>query len=275
MKNDKINTTGIQHNIAQKSKAVYQHTIKKPISQIKPLVRKIGHNMDIARSKSIAHFAPHPATKTVQPPVAKKHFDIGPAKHPLVKVAAPQPIVDNSAKTVKDAAIAEAFNKIDDAKKVSKKNFKRNTKLFKIFITGIALLLVIGYFIYVNLPNISVNIASAQAGINAAYPEYYPDGYSPNGPITFSEGQVTIDFRSNSSDKKFSIKQAKSSWDSSAVKNKVNADSNGEFITTEEGGLTIYTYSGNAAWVNGGILYTISGDAPLSNNQIRRIATSL
>ena len=40
-------------------------------------------------------------------------------------------------------------------------------------------------------------------------------------------------------------------------------------------GLTIYSGGKEATWVNGGILYQISGDANLSNDQIQKIATSL
>lgn len=277
MKNDKINTDNIQHTIANKSKAIYRQAVQKPISQIKPLVRKIGHNMDIARSKSITHFAPRTATVSApKPNLAKKHFDIRPTKHPLAKIThTPKPIIDTSAKAIKETAITEAFAKIDEAKVEAKKKLHRNNKIFKIVIISITLILIVGYFIFINLPNISISVANAQAGIKASYPEYCPDGYSSNGSVSFSEGQVTIDFHSNSSDKKFSIKQIKSSWDSSAVKNQVNTDSKGEFITTEEGGLTIYSYNGNAAWVNGGILYKISDDSSLNNDQIRRIATSL
>ena len=133
----------------------------------------------------------------------------------------------------------------------------------------------VGYFTYLNVPIISVKIASAQAGINATYPDYCPDGYSLNGPVQYADGEVSINFNANTGNNKFVIKQSRSLWDSSAVKNKVNEDSNGEFITTEENGLTIYTYGDNAIWVNGGILYSISGDTRLSNDQIRKIAISL
>ena len=50
----------------------------------------------------------------------------------------------------------------------------------------------------------------------------------------------------------------------------------GDNYTTESiNGLTIYTYGPNAAWVNDGILYTVSGDARLSTDQIERIAISM
>lgn len=288
MKNDKIKPAAIQNHITQRSQKIYQQTIKQPVSQIAPMVRKIGHNMDIARSKSIAHFAPHPTkpAAVAKPKPTKRQFDIAPTKHPLVakanklhptpKTMPIQPVSAPAAtKSAKEQVIAEAFSKITNQQKETNTKLKRKYKFINFFILGIVLLLVIGYFVFINIPAISVNIASAQAGINATYPKYSPDGYSLDGPVSYSDGVVTINFKANTGSKKFTITQSKSSWDSTAVKNKVNTDSKGSFSTTAENGLTIYTYGNNASWVNGGILYTITGDAPLSNSQIRHIATSL
>jgi len=259
-------------SIAQKSQTLYRHATGRPRS------------MDIARSKDVSHFAKKLASSPLK--VAQRTPDIKPVKHPLatkvekkrslsknVAIKQQQP-VHKSPKTIKDEAIAEALKK--PAVKPEKKNiFKRHPKIFNIFSVGAVLLLIAGYFTYTNMPSLSVRVASAQAGIKATYPEYKPDGYSLNGPVAYSDGEVTINFRANTGNSEFVIEQSKSSWDSSAVKNKVEKDSKGQFITTEERGLTVYTYGGNASWVNGGILYTISGDAPLSGDQIRRIAASL
>jgi hypothetical protein len=133
-----------------------------------------------------------------------------------------------------------------------------------------------GYFTYLNMPNLSVRVAATQAGINATYPDYQPDGYRLDGAIAAQEGKVQMKFASNSGPQNYVITQEKSTWDSSAVvDNLVKPASNDSYVTTNERGLTIYTFDGNAAWVNGGILYTVGGDAPLSSEQIRRIATSL
>ena len=130
---------------------------------------------------------------------------------------------------------------------------------------------------YINFPTISVRIASFQAGIKASYPEYSPEGYSVDGPISYTNDKVTIKFRAKTGSSKFVINQTKSSWDSSAVKIQADKESNNQTSESQEGGLTIYTYSDNTAaiWVNGGILYTISGNAKLTGEQIRHIATSL
>ena len=94
--------------------------------------------------------------------------------------------------------------------------------------------------------------------------------------MTYSDGEVNLTFKSNSNDSAYAINQKRSSWDSSAVLDNVVTPAVGEnYTTTKERGLTIYTYEKGAAWANAGILYTITGNASLSGDQIRRIATSL
>lgn len=126
------------------------------------------------------------------------------------------------------------------------------------------------------MPNLSVRVAAIQAGIDASYPDYRPDGYSLNGPVTYADGRVTMNFTANGGPQEFKISQSESTWDSEAVlDNYIAPRAGADYIPYTERGLTIYTYDNNAAWVNGGILYTIEGNAPLSSEQIRRIATSL
>lgn len=269
-------------NLHQKAVGNQPNTKKTALNST-PLTHRTGRTMDIARSNNIKHFAPK-VVNTINKKIVQASDDIKHISHPLAqktnqirksmanmstKVAAPK-----SLKAIKDEAIEKALSK--PAEKASKNGFfKRNAKFINIFSVSLAILLITGCIVYLNMPSLSVRVASAQAGISAGFPEYHPDGYSVNGPVTYSDGQVTINFKSNTSESKFIIKQVKSSWDSSAVRNMVNKEAKGEFITTTEKGLTIFTYRGNAAWVNGGILYTINGDAPLSGDQIRRIATSL
>lgn len=271
---------------AERSQIPHHRSVKKILDRNKSLARKTGRNMDIARSNNVARFAKHApnlsATNVVKS--TRTAETKSPTIHPMVEkahkihaesiVQATRQKNTKSAKTIKNEAIAEALAK--PTIKSKKQNiFQRHPKFFNIFTISLILIAIIGYISYINTPNLSVMIASAQAGIDATYPEYHPDGYKLSGPVTYSDGQVTINFRGNTGSSKFVIRQAKSSWDSSAVKDMVDKESKGQFVTTEERGLTIYTYNGNAAWVNGGILYTISGNAPLSGDQIRRIATSL
>lgn len=273
------------HRQHQRSTALNRQFVKKKtVAAKQPAQAQTGtKSMDmrapVQRSPHISKFAReiHKVPTQSRPTTT----DIAPVHHPVeakaravVKqnsVVAPPP----TAQDVKHAALGKALaNAQPDTSTV--KSTKRRSKSFKVAMASLGLLLIAGYFTYVNLPNLSVRVAAAQAGINATYPEYHPVGYHLNGPVGYKNGEVNMNFTSNSGPVAFSLNQAGSNWDSSALLEKyVNPRSNGKYATYNDGGLTIYTYGTNAAWVNGGILYTVEGDATLSNEQIRRIATSL
>lgn len=273
------------HTQTQRSKTLLRRATKKP----HPTAAKrpsTGRNMDIARSSKISKFAPHPVTKPAAKPAAKPAVkpDKAPQMHPVAakavaRAAAAKPVVSKpvTTKQVKEAAIANAMAapKPKVAKKSKKQNkWIRRTIIIASIVIGISLIL---FAVYRFVPSVSVGIASAQAGVKASYPEYVPDGFALSHPVTYSDGEVALTFKSNSNDNSYTITQTRSSWDSSAVLDNVVRPTAGEnYITTKEKGLTVYSYNNNAAWVNGGVLYVISSDnAPLSGEQIRHIATSL
>lgn len=215
--------------------------------------------------------------------------DIAPTRHPLqtsVQVrntrkeaaatnptTAPQP---KPAQEIKKQSIEKALQNAKPAKKEKRSFAKRHPRLVSATSATLAVALLGGYLTYLNLPSISVRVAAAQAGIAATYPAYQPSGYSLNGPVAYSNGQVTMKFAANVGPQEFTVNQIKSSWDSSALlENYIESKSEGNYQTLSDSGLTIYTYNNDAAWINSGILHTIEGDAPLSPDQIRRIATSM
>lgn len=270
------------HNVTQKSQTLNRRIVKnaphaaKPRPQARP-------RMDVKKSPAITKFAAHPKGAKVRP----ASTDIGPVAHPVVKKAekrlettkqtaqpAPKP-----SHVIKQEAVSEALRKAPShskaAKEVKQKK-RRLPRVLSVASASLALLLLGGYFTYLNMPSLSTRVAAAQAGIDATYPSYRPDGYSLKGAVAYTQHQVNMTFKSNAGDQTFTIDQTKSNWDSSAVLENYVAKKVGDnYIAYNERGLTIYTFGGNAAWVNGGILYTISGDAPLSGDQIRHIATSM
>lgn len=234
--------------------------------------------MDIAKSNSVSRFAPINTKKPLAP--------TKPAKHPIEpKIQAAQKLKQEQkrqnlskklkpAPVIKQEAIAEAMAK-PTVKFEKKPTFTKRTRFFSLVIGGIVLILLAIYLISLRLPSLSVQIAAKRAGINATYPEYHPDGYKLVEPISYKNNTVVIKFRANSGKTTFIITQTKSPWDSTAVRESlVKKKVGNDYITIQERGLTIYIYNSNAAWVNGGILYTIEGDAPLSSEQIRRIVVS-
>ena len=240
---------------------------KSPALTTRPRQAAIQQGMQAVPSQH----APRNIDKPMTHPALERAHKVQAAKK-----AAPQQTLP-SASVIKQAVIKEA---LDTAPKHHAKQHKRGVS-YKQKLTGVvcgcaALILFGGYLTYLNVPNLSVRVAAAQAGIDASYPGYQPDGYRLNGPVAFSEGQVRIQFAANTGDADFTLNQSASSWDSSALlENYVKEKSDNEYNISQEKGLTIYSYNSNAAWVSGGILYTIDGDAPLSPDQIRKIATSI
>jgi hypothetical protein len=258
------------------TKSVTPKAVKQEAKVVKPAVVP-------AKSPTITKFAPHPngvkahvmsdiAPARQHPSVTKAHAKLQAQKH-VASAHAPKPSHIVKQEVLKDA-LEKAPSKTD--KPVKARRSRKLPRFVSVLSVSLAVLLLGGYFTYLNMPNLSVRVAAAQAGINASYPEYKPDGYSLRGPIGYNEGQVTMKFAANAGPQGYSVAQTKSNWDSSAVlDNYVKEKAGDNYITYNERGLTIYTFDGNAAWVNGGILYTINGDAPLSSDQIRRIATSM
>lgn len=266
------------HTTQQRSKTLHRRATKKPGPVPRP---QAGKHMDVTRSQSVSRFAKtiQPASEAAEPETPDAPATIHPAvKHALAQVAHPQPVISATPQQIKNAAIEAAL--APSANPVAPKELKRRSRLLNkrtaIIVTVLVAFLVLAGAAYANLPTLSVSVAASQAGITASYPKYIPDGYSLSQPVTFKEGEVALTFKSNAGVGEYTIAQTRSSWNSTAVLDNVVREAAGEdYVTNQERGLTIYSYNGNAAWVNAGILYTIDSSAPLSSDQIRRIATSL
>lgn len=189
---------------------------------------------------------------------------------------APRSAAPKPAAVLKQEAITEALSRTIDTPKRphrAKRQPKRRSWL-NLAPAGLAVMLLGGYFTYLSMPNISVRVAAIQSGIDASYPGYRPSGYSLRGPIRVHTGEVSMRFAYAGGDQHFTITQQKTDWDTAAVKQFVDQKTSHAGVSLVNG-LTIYTYDGNAAWTDGGILYQITGNAPLSSDQLQRIAASL
>lgn len=275
-----IHAQGV-HKAQQRSAALNRQFVKKTLAAKKPAQSSVSMDVKrpVTRSPHISKFARDPQMRVIKRAATS---DIAPVHHPIVaKVhataaaaqAAKTPVAQPSSRDIKHAELGKALANASSANKHPKQPRRR---ALNVAAASLGLLLIAGYFTYVNMPNLSVRVAAAQAGIDASYPEYRPVGYRLDGPVSYQSGEVSMKFASNSAPLAFALNQSKSSWDSQALLEKyVNPRSEGKYATYSDGGLTIYTYGTDAAWVNGGILYTVEGNALLSNEQIRRIATSM
>ena len=272
------------HQQPQKSQTLYRAALKKPmpLRQLEPAPVKVADydTASAATYPAISHFnsraSGHHAEQAV---IAAATPERAPRVHPIVaKALSNQPVAappeqPQTSRELKEALIRERLAEAQPNGEHHRAH--RQPRLATILTSSLALLLLAGYLTYINLPNISMRVAATRAGIAANYPNYSPDGYHFAGPITYQPGEVNITFKSNTNNDRFDIQQKASSWDNQAVLDNYVSKQTGTYLTYEEHGLTIYSYGDHAAWVNGGLLYTIDGDAPLSSDELLRIATSM
>lgn len=194
-----------------------------------------------------------------------------------------------SAQELKERAIQQALRKVDkiDGDKTMAAQFVDDSEQKKLHFwqrkgfaiaAGMAVisLALLGYLIQLNLPDISVRVTAMQTGIEKIYPSYVPSNYRLDGLVKEDAGRVTMNFK-NDQDKKFTLMEEKSSWDSAAVyANYVKKNWGADYSIAKGQGLTIYVSGSNAAWVNGGVFYVITDDTgTLTSSDLHDIAVSL
>jgi hypothetical protein len=141
-------------------------------------------------------------------------------------------------------------------------------------ITAIAIM---GGFIWLqNVPKLAFRTAAGKAGIDATLPNYLPDSYRQTGPAAAQSGQLSLQFSSPSIPEPLNITQRATDWDADSLRENYVAKQAANFLAVPGQGLTIYLFNGNqAAWVNHGIWYSITGTSHLSRDQVLKIAYSL
>lgn len=193
-----------------------------------------------------------------------------------------QPAPTQATKLMSSEYYSTESNKEKTRSAKKKKNrrfsgFKFNApKARSVFAASFLVVAIAGYITYLNIPNLSLKIAASRAGIDATMPGYKPSGFAMSGPINYSQGLVTISFKSNSDDRQFSVAERSSSWDSESLLANYVEKETPDYVTFQDKGLTIYVYDGsNATWVDGGIWYTIEGESQLNSDQLLKIAASM
>lgn len=271
------------HSKPQRSQTLHRSPLKKP--ETKHAGETKRQRAIVAKSPHISKFAPQPRVErkkvvqqeqvtpaTTHPKVAKavqKQHQAS-AKHAAI-----------SSRAIKEQLIKEQLDNADTKRqykdhKAPKQRSKKG-RFISLASAALALIVLGGYLTYLNMPGLSIRVAAVQAGIDANLPEYHPSGYRFNGPITFTNGEVALDYQANGGPHSYNVTQKSSDWDSQAVlDNYVLDQSDGNYNIHSTQGLTVYTFGTKAVWVNRGILHEVDySNAPLSYDQIERIAASM
>ena len=160
--------------------------------------------------------------------------------------------------------------------KESKAGFFRGKKFAIAASMAVITIALLGYLVYLNMPDLSARVAAMHAGIEKSYPSYVPVSYRLDGLVKEDNGRITMNFK-NDQGHKFTLQEEKSSWDSAAVlANYVKKNWGTDYSIAKGQGLTIYISGSNATWVNGGVLYIIMDpDGHLNSSDLHDIAVSL
>lgn len=282
-----------------------RHVVKKPVhnqkptvkqayplaknhpSPIKPKISATGVDglrsrraQEIHKSKQVSRFAVAntaaiPAKlQPITPKAAPNHVRATPSHHASIKHPATAAQTPSEKKTaLLEQALANAKSHEEPAPKVSR-SFKH--RRIASSLAGLAAVFVIcGFVAYLNKASVELQVASVRAGFQASMPNYTPSGYERQAAKAV-DGKVAFNFVSPVQKSDFTLTQESSSWDSQTLFDSVVAQGNATYQTVQSHGRTIYIYDGDkAAWVDGGILYKVSGDTKLNSDQVISLATSM
>ncbi|MDO4729741.1 MAG: hypothetical protein Q4A96_00910 [Candidatus Saccharibacteria bacterium] len=186
-----------------------------------------------------------------------------------------------SAKEMKDKAIQKALHDVatmqqEQEEYQPKRRFWQKRGFLISGAVAIISIALLGYLVYLNLPDLSVRVAAMQTGIENAYPSYVPMNYRLSGLVKEDNGVITMNFVQENGGS-FQLIEKKSSWDSATVlSNFVEEKWGSDYVVAKGQGLTVYISGSNAVWVNGGVLYQIEDHGSnLTTDDLHDIAISL
>lgn len=232
----------------------------------------------VKKSHHIQRF-PHHAAHNGPKPIPKKHAEVpveAAPTHPPAAQAHPhlslsEQLVTNALKNAHSHEANQPFAK--KRRRMPVTGWQRTGRLAA---ASLAVLVLIGFFVYQNVPSLSMRLAASRAGVDAQLPGYAPAGFSQDKLVSYSPGKVTINFHSNTDSREFKLVQQVSNWNSQALADNFLAAKSKQYQTYQASGKTIYIFDGsNATWVNGGVWYQIEGHSSLSSDQILKIANSI
>lgn len=244
--------------------------VKESVSKINPH-RQQRANL-VARHQHVKRFQPTPVRSAAAGQVAR-HAEV--QSQPVTRQhAAASPAVKKpqSSKEMFEAAIAHATSHEQPSPRIARRHHRRS-RLMHASIAIAVIFLLGGAVAWSQWSRIEVQIASWQAGFDAHIPSYSLTGYA-RGPISNEHGALTMTYQSG--DSYYQIAQQQSSWNSQTLLDQdVAGASTDDVQTIESKGRIIYIHGNNASWVDGGVRYDITGNAPLNAKDILAIVDSM
>lgn len=293
------------HQKNEKSKTLMRGAVKKPVHNtvhstahtVSPHTKKAAHqgstpdNADriarashVPKSALISRFGSSSYTSDVQKPAVHKAVAHVPVKKappisehhgsplPIAK-SYPNPFADavENATSHQEVSPKRATRRQKIARKlrISPRTLSAGSMVMAGFLLG-------GFFVYQNIPNLAMKVAATRSGVQASLPAYKPAGFAINGPIKYSAGKISVNYRSTTDERSFAVNQSNTEWNDDTLLDNFVAVERRAYQTYQDKGKTIYIYDdNNATWVDDGVWYQIEGASSLNSDQLLRIANSL
>lgn len=243
--------------------------VKESVSKINPH-RQQRANL-VSRHQHVKRFQPTPVRSAPSQVARHAAPQLQPAVRPLA-AANPAFKKPQTSKEMFEAAIAHATSHEQPSPRIARRHHRRS-RLMHASIAIAVVFLLGGAVVWSQWSRIEVQIASWQAGFDAHIPSYALTGYV-RGPIGNEHGALTMTYQSG--DSYYQISQQQSSWNSQTLLDQdVAGASTDDIQTIESKGRIIYIHGNNASWVDGGVRYDITGNAPLNAKDILAIVDSM
>ena len=150
----------------------------------------------------------------------------------------------------------------------------RRLKLAAFATVGIMFVVVIGFAVHQEMPNLMVKVASARAGFTATLPNDQAVGFKLTS-VGYQNNIIELNFAS-SHQRQFTLTEHSANWDSlTLVSSVVIPVSGSNYSVDVVNGQSIYLYGQDqAAWTHNGIWYQLKG-TNVTKKQIQQIASTL
>lgn len=260
----------------KKTKAPSHHS-KAPSTSIEELkiqdAERLKRAKSVHKSHAISKFGPSTPAATQPSQTLEQPSPPPELAPPAAPISAKEELISQHLAKVATSSSTHAKPKAHHKVKQWLKSPRRTT----ILATSASALLLVGYITYINIPNMSLRVASSRAGFTAHLPGYQPAGFNFSGPVAYQPGEITVSYNATGGDRTYRITQKESNWDSQTLLEYIEPQAELYPATYQESGLTVYIYDSKiATWINAGVWYTIDNDsAQLTTEQMLKIAASL
>lgn len=287
------------HSRTEKSKTLMRSAVKKPVlpksrpaaavvRKARPSIhvdidpKRVSRAKTVRKSPLVSKFGQ--SQKSVRPVTADLPVKPAPSKPPALRSSSKAQSAKQSSahkKAIQAALDSATGHKQPKAKKTTRRQrlsrkLRVSSRTVNIAAASLAVMMLVGFVAYQNIPNLSMQLATARAGVNGTLPGYQPSGFGLAGPIQYQSGQITLSYASRSDDRRFQVSQSTTQWNSETLQENFLASAQKTYQTFQSGGKTIYIYDdNNATWVDGGVWYKIEGNSALSSDQLLRMAASM